>query len=209
MSRRLQMYAFAALLVVLVLVVYFGFFNKTSVPGLPGVLEADTKFQPLDVQEPRLRLDELDKLRKLDSYSGTHRNIFIATPPPPPKSPAQIAAEKPFVGPLRPPPPPPVQVPAEFFGYELDPRTGKRTAFFTSGDDVLLIAEGDKFLSAYRLVHIGNDSADVEEISSGRHATVPMVQPPDSGAAPGSPSGAPLTPPPGVALGAPPGGRQQ
>ena len=39
-------------------------------------------------------------------------------------------------------------------------------------------AEGDTFLNRFRLVHIGNDSADVEEISTGRHATVQMVQPP-------------------------------
>ena len=50
-------------------------------------------------------------------------------------------------------------------------------AFFTSGDEVLIVPEGDTFLNGLRLLHIGNDSAEVEEVSSGRHATVPMVQP--------------------------------
>ncbi len=56
--------------------------------------------------------------------------------------------------------------------------SGRRVAFFTSGDDVLVVAEGDTFLGRFRLVHIGNDTADVEELGTGRHTTVPMVQPP-------------------------------
>ena len=142
------------------------------------MVAADGKFQPLDVHEPQLRLDLLAKLQTLE-YSGTHRNIFIATPPPPPPPPGQQqASAPPIVGPMPPPPPPPLQVPAEFFGYESTSKSGKRVAFFTSGDDVLVVAEGDTFLNRFRLLHIGNDSADVVETSTGRHATVQMVQPP-------------------------------
>ena len=151
--------------------------------GLSGVLAADSKFEPLDVQEPSLRLDQLDRLRKLE-YSGSHRNIFVAGAPPLPKPGGEAAADaRPFIGPKLPPPPPPLQIPAEFFGYASQPTSGKRVAFFTSGDDVLVVAEGDKFLNSFRLIHIGNESADVEEISSGRHATVQLVQPPDQGSA--------------------------
>jgi hypothetical protein len=178
MSERTKLYALAGLLALLAVIVYFYAFDRTTVPGLSGVLAADTKFEPLDVQEPSLRLDQLDRLRKLE-YSGSHRNIFVAAPPPPPKSVAAAAAE--IVGdpyPKPPPPPPPLQVPAAFFGYASQPHTGKRVAFFTSGDDVLVVAEGDKFLNVYRLVRIGNESADVEEIASGRHASVPLVEPP-------------------------------
>jgi hypothetical protein len=82
---------------------------------------------------------------------------------------------------MPPPPSPPPQVHAEFFGYASQTRTGRRVGFFTSGDDVLVVAEGASFLSGFRLVRIGNDSADVEEISSGRHVMMPMVQPPDQG----------------------------
>ena len=62
----------------------------------------------------------------------------------------------------------------------------RRLAFFLNGDDVIVVQEGSVFLSRFRLDKIGNDSADVEEISSGRHATVPMVQPPAGEAVPGS-----------------------
>ncbi len=148
-------------------------------PAGSGVLAYDSRFQPLDVQEPRLHTELLDRIRKLE-YTGTHRNIFVAAPPPPPPSAVQTP-QKPverFVGPQPPPPPPPLQVPAEFFGYATRPASGRRVAFFTSGDDVLVVPEGDTFLGRFRLVHIGNDSADVEEIATGRHATVQLVQPP-------------------------------
>jgi hypothetical protein len=119
----------------------------------------------------------LEKIRKTE-YSGSHRNIFSATAPPVEKPKTEASA---FVGPRPAPPPPPLQVPGEFFGYAWRPHSEKRAAFFTSGDDVLIVHEGDTFLGGFRLVHIGNDSADVEEISSGRHASVPLVQPPDQG----------------------------
>jgi hypothetical protein len=176
MSRRTEIYLLVGLAIVLGLVLYY---SKTGAEsGGPGVFAEDSKFLPLDVREPRLHTELLDRLRKLQ-YLGTHRNIFVAQPP----LSAQAAAQQqkapdPFVGPRLPPPPPPLQVPAEFFGYETRPASGSRTAFFTSGDDVLVVAEGDTFLGRFRLTHIGNDSAEVEEIATGRHSTVPMVQPP-------------------------------
>jgi hypothetical protein len=173
MSQRHKLIVLAIALVLLV-VAYFA--NRSQVGGLPGVLANDTKFTPLSVQEPQLRLDELTKLQKRE-YSGTHRNIFTATPPPPPESIAQQAkAPPPIVGPM-PQPILPVQVPGEFFGYALIKNTGRRVAFFKLGEDVIIVPEGDTYLNRFRLVRIGNDSADVEQLSDGRHATVMMMQP--------------------------------
>jgi len=177
MNQQRQIYMLLVLVALLCLVAYY--FWPSSGPAFSGVTAADTSFQPLDVQEPSLRMDELDKIRKLE-YTGSHRNIFVATPPPP-----QAAAGKPagapetaFVGPKY-QAPPPINVPAEFFGYATQKSSGKRVAFFSAGDDVLVVAEGDKFLGSYRLVHIGNESADIEQISDGRHTTMPLAQPPD------------------------------
>lgn len=64
--------------------------------------------------------------------------------------------------------------------------SGRRVGFFKFGEDVLVVPEGDTFLNRFRLVRIGNDSADVEQLSDGRHATVSMVQPAAIGD-PGSP----------------------
>ena len=182
MSKRNQLYVLIGLLLIAAYVFYA---ERSEGPGMAGVLASDSSFHPLNVEEPHLRLDLLDKIKKLD-YSGSHRNIFIfGPPPPPPKTPDQIAAEN-FQrrGPQRPPPPPPVTVPAQLFGYASMPKTGKRVAFFLQVDEVLVVEEGSVFLSRYRLDKIGNDSADVEETSSGRHATVQMLQAPsnDSGA---------------------------
>ena len=182
MAKRNQLYVLIGLLLIAVYVFYS---ERSETPGMSGVLASDSTFRPLNVEEPHLRLDLVDKIKKLD-YSGSHRNIFIfGPPPPPPKSAEQVAREN-FrpQGPQRPPPPPPVTVPAQLFGSALMSKSGKRVAFFLQGDEVLVVEEGSVFLSRYRLDKIGNESADVEETSSGRHATVQMLQPAngDSGA---------------------------
>ncbi len=176
MSRRNELYLFMGLLVLLAIVYFLN--RHTGMPSIPGVLASDTKFQPLDVQAPQLHLDLLENLRKLE-YSGSRRNIFVAAIPTPKTARQAARAPEPFVGPQLPPPPPPLQVPAQFFGYAVEPSTGRRVAFFADGDDVLVVPEGDSLLNRFRLVHIGNESADVEETATGRHATVPLVQGPD------------------------------
>lgn len=177
MSKRNEIYVLVGLLVVLGAVVYY-YFGRNQVAATSPPVTINTPFHPLDVEEPQLRVYQLAKLQKLE-YTGSHRNIFVAQPPPPP-APAQAHVESTaarFVGPVY-QPPPPVQVPGELFGYAAEPHTGRRVAFFAEGDDVLLVAEGATFLNRFRLIHVTDSSADVEEISSGRHATVPMVQPP-------------------------------
>ena len=185
MSKRNQIYVLVGLL----LIAAYAFYSERSgTPGMSGVLASDTSFHPLSVEEPHLRFDLLDKIKKLD-YSGSHRNIFIfGPPPPPPKTPEQIARDNYRAqGPHPPPPPPPVTVPGQLFGSALMSKTGKRVAFFLNGDEVLVVEEGSVFLDRYRLDKIGNDSADIEETSSGRHAIVQMVQPAGGDSAPGAP----------------------
>jgi hypothetical protein len=175
---RKELYILTALLALVAYAAYYFFSSRDGSAVVPGVLASDTKFEPLRVREPGLRLDLLEKVRKLE-YSGSHRNIFVVAPPPPPQPVNQVPGHT-FVGPKVPPPPPPLQVPAEFFGYASEPR-GVRVAFFTSGDDILVVGEGETFLGRFRLDRIHNDSADVEEIGTGRHANVQLVQPPDQG----------------------------
>jgi hypothetical protein len=167
MNRRTQFYVLGALFVVLVVVAYYSLRGAT--PSVAGVFAADPKFAPLDVHEPQLRIDLLQKLSELE-YTGTHRNIFLIAPPPP----VVVAPPKPS-GPPLPPVPAPLQVPAEYFGYATQPHAGRRVAFLSSGEDVLLVAEGDTFLNRFRLVRIGPESLDVQEISTGRHATLTVA----------------------------------
>jgi hypothetical protein len=185
MSQRVRLSLLLTLLVALAAMLFYG---HSQEPSQPGVLSADTRFQPLSVKEPELRIDLLEQLQKAE-YTGSKRNIFVGEAPPPPPNVAKQLAEapRPFVGPQLPPPPPPVQVGAEFFGYETAV-SGKRVAFFKNGDDVIVAAEGDTLMNRFKLVKIGNDSADVEEISSGRHATVPLTQAPGAGSADAPPN---------------------
>jgi len=170
MSRRTQIIVFAVLLVLLAAVLYRAWSGSSS--ALPATSSADVKYQPLGVENPGLRLDMLERIRKFE-YSGGQRNIFSASLPPPP--PPKIKPAK--AGPMPPPPPPPLEVPVKFFGYVADMRTGFRRAFFTNGEDVFIVAEGEVLLSRFRLLRITNNTADVEEIASGRRATLIMEEP--------------------------------
>jgi hypothetical protein len=176
LKRRVEIIALAVLLVVAA-GIYLS--SRNSVTGLPGIVAGDEKFQPLSVREPQLRLDELVRVQNLD-YKGSQRNIFIATPPPPELTPAERQREEaqrhPTYGPPPPPPELPLTVPAQFYGYASS-KSGRRVAFFTNGDDVLVVPEGDTFLNRFRVTKIGVDSVDVDEISSGTHAHLPMLQP--------------------------------
>src|ERR1700722_5075789 len=159
--------------------------NRNSVSGIPGVTVA-AGFQPLNVPDPELRLDILDKIRKLE-YSGAHRNIFSATPLPPVITEAEKKAEerRKNMGPVQPPPPPPPSVPATFFGYVSNRAGANRLGFFQSGDDVYVVAEGSLLLSNFRLLKIGNDTAEFEEVSTGRKASLAITQPGPAGPAAG------------------------
>jgi len=187
MQRRIEMGLLGVLLIILIVVYFHG---RDAGSGLSGVQDSNMDFIPLNVQEPELRLDLLEKIQK-STYAGSHRNVFVFGPPP-----AEVRVETPaerhamemaqIIGP-RYVPPPPVNVPAQFFGTAFMEESHKRVAFFQNGDDVLVVPEGDTFLNRFRLIHIGNESADVEEISSGKHAQVPMV-PPVTNPTPGQPS---------------------
>jgi hypothetical protein len=183
------------LLVALLLIagaVYF--YERSSTPATPSVLSADTRFAPLGVKEPALQVNRLQQLQK-DEYAGAKRNIFVAgLVVPPPGAAVHVEAPRLFVGPEKPPPPPPLQVPVEFYGVESS--NGRQVAFFKSGDDIIPAAEGDTILKRFKLIRIGNQTAEFEEISTGRHATVPFVQPTDQGGSGGSPSPLSGAPPP-------------
>jgi hypothetical protein len=179
LSKRAQIYILAGLLVVFVLTVWL---NRTQAPALTGVVAANQRFQPLQVEDPTLRMDLLDRIHKQE-YTGTHRNIFSSEPPPPPASEMKKALSPPV--PVVPAGPPPLEVPATFFGYLTNPKTGRRQAFFTSGEDVFVVDEGGMLLNRFRLLKVGNNSVDLEEISSGRRATLTLELPPPGQQLPG------------------------
>ena len=141
------------------------------------VSSADEKFRPIAVENPALKVELLERLKKLQ-YEGSHRNIFssVATPPvsavpPPVIAPPPITAPSGLSGSA------PLVIPATFYGFVTDAQTGMRRAFFMEGENVYIIAVGEMLLGHYRLVQIGNSSVELEEISTGRRATLTMEEP--------------------------------
>jgi hypothetical protein len=172
MKNKRQLILLGGLLLVLAFVVLSNWGDSSSIPGIST---APGNYQPLAVDNPELRLDLLEKIRKQE-YAGSHINIFTGKPirPPAPLVPV-VQSEKP----LEPPRPPQLTVPVKFFGYTSDPGGGRKRAFFTNGDDVFILAEGETLLSRFRLLRIGNTTAELEEISTGRRATLTMDLPPE------------------------------
>lgn len=180
MSRRTQIYALVVLLASLVWLIFSETMSMFRGPGGSSavVVASNVKFKPLDIREPDLHLDQLQKIHNT-KYTGMQRDIFSGQPLPPPPSRNLVKPSQPDPGTFVNPVPPPVQVPAQFFGYADRPGNKNRVAFFLNGDDVLIVAEGDTFLGNFRLLNIGNASAQVQEISTGRQTSVPLEQPPD------------------------------
>lgn len=180
MSRqRTEIWILGALLVVAGVALYRSARRGAPAASSGGV--SAVKFVPLNVQEPQLRMDLLEQLQK-SQYTGTHRDVFRAAAAP--IAPTRMAAHRDtFVPqgpqpPAPPPPPPPLSVPAEYFGRASMAGTQKPVAFLMSGDSVLVVPEGDTFLNRFRLLRVDDRSIYVEEISSGRHTTMPIIPPP-------------------------------
>ena len=179
-KTRYEIYALGVLLALLALSFYA---TRSHDDVFTGVHADDGKFEPLNVPDPSLRLDLLERIQK-EQYNGRHRNIFSAEPLPPP--PDVLAAQKAAQdGPVTPAPPPPVTVPATFYGIVTDPATGNRRACFSANtDNIYILAEGGTLLNQFRVVKIGNNTVEMQEISSGRSTTLTL---PEGGAQPNVP----------------------
>lgn len=171
--ERTRLMLWLGILAVLIIIAYV--VNSGGSKTITGS-SAIGPYEPIAVENPNLRLDLIAGSQKVE-YSGRHRNIFMETAPPPlvpavqkPQAltPAQIAAQDPNYK----PPPPPIVVNYKFYGYVDDTHGGTRRAFFTNGEEVVIAGVGDTLENRLRVVRIGNDSVELEEISSLRHTTV-------------------------------------
>ncbi|PYU23750.1 MAG: hypothetical protein DMG32_15525 [Acidobacteria bacterium] len=165
------------LLAGLVAVFFYAIYRSNRSPEIaPVVSSADETFRPIAVENPALKLELLERLRKLQ-YEGAHRNIFSAVAPPPVSAASLNAIPPPVVTPALPSGPAPLAIPATFYGFVTDAQTGVRRAFFMEGESVYIVAVGETLLGRFRLVQIGNSSVELEEISTGRRATLTMEEP--------------------------------
>jgi len=175
MTRRNQI-ASALLAAILLLLVYVIYSNFRQPGAVVVAISAAQGFAPLAVENPALRIDLLEQLRKFE-YEGPRRNIFSTEALPVEVAeqftpgPAIAAPPAPFSGPA------PLVVPVVFFGHVTDTRSGTRRAFFSEGEEVYVLGLGEILLSRFRLVQIGNSTAELEELASGRRATLTMENP--------------------------------
>jgi hypothetical protein len=173
-SKQKRIILLAVLGVVFLYVIYVS--NRPSEIA-QVVSSADEKFRPIAVENPALKLELLERLKKLQ-YQGSHRNIFSSVAPPPESAvPPPMIAPPPITAPGGPSGPAPLVVPATFYGFVTDAQTGMRRAFFMEGENVYIIAVGEMLLGRYRLIQISNSSVELEETSSGRRATLTMEEP--------------------------------
>ncbi len=131
----------------------------------PVATQASTtvpSFQPLSIGNQRIRWDKLDASRATD-YTRTVRNIFseVAPRPEPVKSATPVVPQhtEPVVPTVTP-------LPVKFFGYGAVPIDGVRLAFFTNGEEVYIVGEGEVLLGRFRVLRVGNNSLEYEDISS-------------------------------------------
>jgi hypothetical protein len=177
MKQRRQLVVLAALIVIAA-AIWFSYFR-----GERPVVTADNtpvaqSIQLISVENPQIHWDALGKARKTE-YKGTGRNPFSAIPatPPAPLHPKPKAEELVQKVPDTPPPLPPT-LPMKFFGYGTVPNSNSRRAFFSNGEDVYVVTEGEILLNQYRILKINNASLEFEEVSSGRRGTAPLVEQP-------------------------------
>lgn len=182
MTRRTQFIVLVVLLGVLAAVAFNLYRTRYSAEAdaPKTVFSMDTKFEPLAVDNPALRLDILKRFLALE-YKGVHRSIFSATLPPPPEPPRP--ANPGNAAPATPSGPPPLTVDAKYFGYVSDYGGSHRRAFFatSTSDDVIIAGEGDTFMGRFRVIRLTNTTADVEEVATGRRATLTLEEPSPAG----------------------------
>jgi hypothetical protein len=194
MKQRRQFAVLAALLLV-ALVIWWSYFR-----GERPVVTADNppitqSIRLLSVENPQLHWPALDKARKTE-YKGAGRNPFSATPAASaPSAVAPRAHPKPKFVPSGPnpadanlPPPPACVLPPnmKFFGYGTVPNSRSLRAFFSNGEDIYVVTEGEILLNQYRILKINKTNLEFEQVSSGcTRATAPFVEQPSTGAAAG------------------------
>jgi outer membrane biosynthesis protein TonB len=145
--------------------------------------------QPLDPEkvDPTLRLELLEKLHNV-TLRGAGRNIFeFAAPPPPPPSarppepkiiprPANAPPPVEIAQPVDPPKPQAPPIPLKFYGFISTPRGAERRAFFLDGEEIVVAAEGDTIKSRYKVLRIGLNSVEMEDLQFQQRQTLRLEE---------------------------------
>jgi hypothetical protein len=105
--------------------------------------------------------------RDVFDFGATPAPVIVATPPPP-----NLAAATPVPTPDGPPAPPPVNV--KYIG-SVEAKSGPKVAFFlTEQKEVLTGQVGDTVMNRFKVVRIGIESVDVQDVGSGQLRRIPL-----------------------------------
>ncbi len=167
-----------AVLVVLLLIagfIWFLYFDHNKPVVTAEASPAAQNYQPIGVDNPQLHIDQVEKARKTE-YKSRGRNIFSRELPPPPRPKTPVPDPKiPIVPPI-PERPKVSPLPVKFFGFGTVPNGTIRLAFFSDGEDVYVVAEGELLLNRFRILRIGNANLEYEEVSSGLRGTANLEE---------------------------------
>jgi hypothetical protein len=153
--------------------------KTTSAPGATttprtGTTAGRAKPHPVLAQtlDPTLRFDLLASSEDV-SYKGSGRDIFRSQAPPPeiPK-----VAVNPVKDNTPPPPPPPPPINLKLYGYVTRKNGEPKRVFLSSGEDIFVAKEGDIVNRRYRILKIGNNSVDVEDVLTNNKQTLYLQQ---------------------------------
>ena len=190
-ENRTQLIALAVLGTIAVLVVLHEYWpsSTTSAPAATQVSSAGTGHpatrrtksgKVILVVEPRIdpTLDlSLLKASEEIKYAGNGRNIFVAgsvaTIPTPLKSGAPDHDQQ--AGLRTPPPtPPPPPITLKFFGFTNEPGEPKKI-FLSQGEDVFIAGEGEIVDRRYRVLRIGPNSVEMEDVLNNNRQSIPLT----------------------------------
>lgn len=174
-KQKKEVYALVALVVAAALIWYFQFAKRPSVTGFS--VDNGT-YTPINARDFGDVIGDMDKARSTE-YKSTGRNIFVmgALPAAPGADPnVQKAVIK---RPYEPQGPHEQVIPLptlsmKFFGYGNLPSGGPRQAFLLDGDDVRIVSEGDTLQNHIRILKIGNESIEFEDINTHKHNSNPL-----------------------------------
>jgi hypothetical protein len=123
--------------------------------------------------DPTLRFDLLKSSEDV-TYKGNGRNIFSSQAPPPPQAiPTPAAKALMDQQAAAPPPPPPIDL--KFYGYEGPPKSGNKRIFLLKGEDIFLAKEGDIVDRRYKIMHVGPNSVEIQDVLTNNTQTIPLT----------------------------------
>jgi len=148
----------------------YGHQGQVARSGRDGIANAK-KIQAEDFGAVILGLEKAQNTE----YRSAGRNIFVMGPMPVETAAgSKIKPKEPYrnQGPLLPPPPLPATLPAGwvFYGYGSVPAGVQRLAFFKEpdNDSPHIVSEGELLQNHIRILHIGNERIDFEDINTGQ-----------------------------------------